>query len=375
MADSNLQLQWTDDQWNRVRQVVYEEARRARVGGNFLPLYGPLEPDATYVSKQELYGPTGSAAGFTVADRDTLKLITVQERVYLRGAQVADPELSSALIAFRRAANVLARREDKIIFNGQSAADDEPGSPTSTATRGPAGHGAGGGDMLPGLVAKAKTRIPVPPTRGFGQGDALVTAVSEAIGELEGKYHLGPFACVLGQEYFKAVQTPDGTAVLPQDRILPFLGGGALLRTSVLKPQQGLVIALGGAPIDLVVATDVSVSFLQVTPDPWFVFRVYEKIVLRIKQPEAIAILEPDDEDGGHGDSEDADDDADTDEEGHGKEVHDDDTDAGYIGRRGAGGIGRPGSPVLKRIGDDNSVRGIDFGEHLAQGRHSTSDR
>jgi hypothetical protein len=53
-----------------------------------------------------------------------------------------------------------------------------------------------------------------------------------------------------------------------------------------------LVIALSGAPVDLVVATDISASFLQVTPDPWFVFRVYEKIVLRIKQPEAIVRLQ-----------------------------------------------------------------------------------
>jgi uncharacterized linocin/CFP29 family protein len=65
------------------------------------------------------------------------------------------------------------------------------------------------------------------------------------------------------------------------------------MRSSVLDPNTGLVIALGGAPIDLVVATDISVSFLQVTTDPYFVFRVYEKIVLRIKQPEAIALLYP----------------------------------------------------------------------------------
>ena len=51
------------------------------------------------------------------------------------------------------------------------------------------------------------------------------------------------------------------------------------------------MIALGGAPIDLVVATDISVNFLQVTEAPFFVFRVYEKIVLRIKQPEAIVPL------------------------------------------------------------------------------------
>ena len=50
MADSNMQLQWTDEQWNKVRQVVYEEARKARVAGNVLPLCGPLEPDARYAS-------------------------------------------------------------------------------------------------------------------------------------------------------------------------------------------------------------------------------------------------------------------------------------------------------------------------------------
>ena len=54
-----------------------------------------------------------------------------------------------------------------------------------------------------------------------------------------------------------------------------------------------MVVALGGAPVELVVATDVSVNFLQVTTDPMFVFRVFEKIVLRIKEPDAIVALEP----------------------------------------------------------------------------------
>ena len=290
MADSNVQLQWTDEQWNKVRQVVYEEARRARVAGNVLPLYGPLEPDARYVSRQTLEKPGSEAAGFTVADRDTLRLITIQEKVYLRGAQVADPELSSALIAFRRAANVVARREDELIFNGQSDGDDEPGSTTGGSTRG-AGRAGGGG--MPGLVTAAPAHVDVVPTRKGpgGKGEGLVTAVSKAIGELEKDYHLGPFACVLGHEYFTEVQAPNDSLVLPQDRILPFLAGGALLRTSVLRAEEGLVIALSGAPIDLVVATDISVGFLQVTPEAWFAFRVYEKIVLRINQPSAIMAL------------------------------------------------------------------------------------
>jgi hypothetical protein len=43
--------------------------------------------------------------------------------------------------------------------------------------------------------------------------------------------------------------------------------------------------------VELVVATDVSLNFLQVTLDPRFVFRVYEKVRLRIKEPDAIVAL------------------------------------------------------------------------------------
>jgi uncharacterized linocin/CFP29 family protein len=79
---------------------------------------------------------------------------------------------------------------------------------------------------------------------------------------------------------------------LPQDRIIPFLGsGGSLLRSSIIPPASGVVVALAGAPIELVIATDVSLHFLQVTNEPRFLFRVFEKMRLRMKQPEAIAIL------------------------------------------------------------------------------------
>jgi len=54
-----------------------------------------------------------------------------------------------------------------------------------------------------------------------------------------------------------------------------------------------VVVALGGAPVEVVVATDMSIAFLQVTTDPMFVFRVFEKVVLRIKEPDAIVSLKP----------------------------------------------------------------------------------
>ena len=90
---------------------------------------------------------------------------------------------------------------------------------------------------------------------------------------------------------FLVAQTPSpggGALVLPQDRIIPFLGGGSLLRSSTLGKDSGVVVALGGAPVELVIATDVSLQFLQITTDPKFLFRVREKIALRIEPAGAI---------------------------------------------------------------------------------------
>ncbi len=78
--------------------------------------------------------------------------------------------------------------------------------------------------------------------------------------------------------------------MLPSDRIMPFLGGGPLLRSSTLPDEEGFIVALGAAPFELVIATDVSVGFLQVTTEPAYIFRVYEKIALRVKEPDAIRL-------------------------------------------------------------------------------------
>ena len=39
----------TADQWDRIRQIVHDEALRARVAASFLPLYGPIPGAAAAV--------------------------------------------------------------------------------------------------------------------------------------------------------------------------------------------------------------------------------------------------------------------------------------------------------------------------------------
>ena len=340
---NDSQVPWSDEQWARANQVVQEEAKRARVAATFLPLYGPLDADADFVRRQDIWYSASAAMRteanaeanealedysdamiarnyaaalaaqerFTGAqailgrerigidDRDTIRLATLQVLVPVRNAQMADPEMTSVLALFRRAANVIARLEDAIVFRGLA--------PNRTVTGGfapPAGviglpgiwqiTGAQRAEGLWSLTSPREWFRVSPRPRGL-RGHAIVSAVSGAIGLLEQNGHFGPFATTLGQGLFLVAQTPDvGSLVMPQDRIIPFLGGGPLLRSSTLdafREFSGVVVALGGAPVELVVATDVSLQFLQVTSEPVFVFRVYEKIALRIREPRAIVQL------------------------------------------------------------------------------------
>ena len=304
------QVPWTDEQWARVNQVIQEEAKRARVAATFLPLCGPLDADADFVRKQEISypltidpplekrAPAPDTSGaqeqrLWIDDRDTIRLATLQVVVAVRNAQMADPELTSAMALFRRAANVIARLEDAVVFRGLTSSSGEPAPP-------------GGISGLPRIwqvtgaveargIWPAERSISVDPTPGEGRGQRLVSAISEAIGQLEQQGQFGPFAAVLGQQLFLVAQTPDSQSlVLPQDRIIPFLGGGPLLRSSTLdEPERftGVIVALGGAPLELVIASDISLQFLQVSADPAFLFRVSEKIALRIRERDAIIQL------------------------------------------------------------------------------------
>ena len=130
MTQNNPQVPWTDEQWARVDQVIQEEASRARVAATFLPLYGPLPPDTDFVRANRIGYSTETLPPpeqrITIDDKTIIPLATLQVKVFLRSAQLADPDLTSALQMFRRAANILARLEDAVVFNGQSGEDQGP---------------------------------------------------------------------------------------------------------------------------------------------------------------------------------------------------------------------------------------------------------
>jgi uncharacterized linocin/CFP29 family protein len=295
MTTDHPQVPWTDEQWARVNKVVQEEASRARIAATFLPLLGPLPGDTDFVREELIQ----FAPPLSIQDRPVIQLATLQVTVAVRGAQMADPEMTSVLALFRRAANVLARLEDAVVFRGLVRDPVFPGqnkfAPPTAPPLPQRVWEITGGQVSNGLWRSGPRRVDIRWGARADRDTRLVSGIADAIGRLEAGGHFGPFAVVLDQRLFVVAVTPSPALVLPQDRILPFLGGGPLLRSSTLDRapnlRNGVVVALGGDPVELVVATDVCVQFLQLTAAPLFIFRVCEKMALRIKEPDAIMPL------------------------------------------------------------------------------------
>jgi uncharacterized linocin/CFP29 family protein len=276
----------TDDQWNRIRQIVHDEAMRARVAASFLPLYGPLPGDATTVPADSLtIGGTAPNLRLDVDDFTAIRLATVSVNVLVRNHMLADPELVAASIMFRRAANIVARVEDAIIFRGRDVANNPPIPRTNTL---PQVFVVAGADTYPGLIDLAPDDSPLPTGP---LGPAVFAAIVQAINLLETAAYFKPYACVLSNDLFAAVYTPiPGSMVLPADSIPPILNG-PLLRSSTLNPGTGLVVSLQGNPVEIVMGSEIHVRYLQGTPDGEHSFRVAQRFLLRVKDPTAIVSI------------------------------------------------------------------------------------
>lgn len=293
MTDTQSGLTWSDDQWSTVRQTVHDEALKSRVAASFLPLFGPLDGDVQTVPRNTLEFTGGpNQKGLAVLDYENMRLATISVNVYLKNAQMADPEMTSALIMFRRAAEIVARVEDAIIFNGQTGVGGSAhfgiapniANDVVNVSGGEASEGLLGAGMTNGVLINQ-------PTEEHSLGVQVFKAVVKAIQAIEEKGYLGPFACVMGNDLFTAINTPmPNSMVLPREGIIPFLDA-PLLRSSTIKKNAAVLVSLRGAPVEIVVPSDISVRYLTTTPEAQHVFRVQQKFVLRVKEMDAVATL------------------------------------------------------------------------------------
>jgi uncharacterized linocin/CFP29 family protein len=335
----NAQVGWTEAQWNRVRQEVHQAWQRVRVAGSFLPIYGQLPP-STQVVPSEVLKPDGS-----VDDRATATLIEIDLPVTLSRQQIWEEDLSSALLEFRRRATQLGQLEDWFIFNG-TYPSIEPKARKKFAKQEKAGH-PGYRPSLSHLNASGPSQrarisgIPKPikglshdhqiegmrkrnpgslgligaprverETSGKRQlnNDGLMKAIVGAINSLEDNGYVPPYVCVFGRRPFEAAFTPiKKSSVLPRDRIEPLIGRELLHASgidilpqrsdlygpSVMKEWQsrGVLLSMANESIDLALAAEATPEFRQVDLEGRYVFSVFERFALRIKDAKAIVPL------------------------------------------------------------------------------------
>jgi uncharacterized linocin/CFP29 family protein len=286
MADLN----WSDAQWQKVNACVSEAFGKASVASAFLTSYGPLAGNTETVRNELVKKDETKTSVIVRLDGDhddaNARLVNMAVQVLLSSEQVADETLANAMLAFRRAANMLAQEQDRIVFDGY----DHDKKPSLLVTNNPKRQKGLADEDVRKTFEEVKDE-PRPAAefalagsadRSGRRGQGLVSSVAKAIRTLEDRSYPGPFACVLGNKLYDDAHEATFSLALPADRITPLLKG-PLLRSGNMQDDTGIVISLAANAIDIVVGTTPTVQWLQRREDGKFVFRVYVRFVMRIR--------------------------------------------------------------------------------------------
>jgi uncharacterized linocin/CFP29 family protein len=147
----------------------------------------------------------------------------------------------------------------------------------------------------------------------------LTDAILSAITTLDNHGYVAPHVCVFGLGPFLAANTPitDESSSVPRDRLEPLIGREILhasaidLRYAPAPPpatapapppatapapppdfqNRGLVLSLAGDPVDIAIVAEPTAEFRQVDEKGSYIFAVFERFALRIKDSNAIVAL------------------------------------------------------------------------------------
>jgi uncharacterized linocin/CFP29 family protein len=264
---------WAPERWDQLDLAIHGEATRAGVGARLLPLVGPF-PDAVVVPADEI-----EAKRLAIDEAKTTALVEVGAGFTLTGSQAtaaSSPLTATTLV--QRATSLVVQAEDALIFQGSDAV---PGLPAPVEVRQPVG---------PGLLKAAASDVEVPQLEGAGghYGGNTFEAVARAISLLGSLGHPGPYALALSSDQFADTYAPlPGTLATPADRIAPLVAAG-FAGTGALPTKTGVLFSVGGNPVDLLIGIDPTLAFTQIASDGALQFRVFERFVLRVKDPRAL---------------------------------------------------------------------------------------
>lgn len=290
-----MQPNWNQETWNRINQAVQNEMMRTCVARKFMPIHGPVSEEMKTVPADLI--ETNNRT-LLVDEGKTIPILEIQAEFRLTSTQIQSEEKDmTAVTLATRAANLLAQAEDLLIFQGKKAKEDHPlfkeGKVQITNSADPG----------TGLIHTELSDIQVIPVNPLNPGESPskygekhFAAVADAYSRLESgaglsQAHYGPFAGVWHAFLYADTCAPlENTLIMPKDRIEPLLSEG-FYGTGTLPEGNGLVVSLGGNTMDLVISKDASVEF-QTKESGMYIFRVWERIALRLKDSSAVVRIE-----------------------------------------------------------------------------------
>ncbi len=269
-------LSWESGLWDRIDQAVNKEGERTRIARRFIP-WVPM-PDALTTPRDKV----SVDLALTVDEGTTVPLIEIWVEFALTKQQVqAEEQLATGVTLATRATNLLAQAEDLLIFQGKSATESRA---LFTSEKVGVRAGSPGAGLL--KEPNPETAItPSDPEDSSRYGENTFGGVTKAYSDLQERGHYGPYALVLHTNTYADTYAPlKETLIMPADRIKPLMDKG-FYGTGTVRPWSGLLFSLGGNTIDLVIGQDAITAFMQEDSQGMYRFRVFERFVVRDKDP------------------------------------------------------------------------------------------
>ncbi len=266
MADQVLMREdapLSSEQWSLVDQMVSKVANRILVGRRLLDLYGPLGFGA-YTVPLYTYGGDDAVRAKIAKQLPLVTLtqdfaISVKDLELMNGGQPFDTAPVAA------AAARSARAEDNLIFNG----DKKEG--------------------VEGLLS-VKGHSTLKLSDWESEGGALQD-VAAATAHLTAQQFYGPYFVVVHPMRHAKLQRVYGRRGVLEINLLEKQASGGVFASPVMPEDKVLVVTAQPQYMDLAVGLDLSVAFVE-TANMEHLFRLIETVALRIKQPDAICVLE-----------------------------------------------------------------------------------
>ena len=278
MADYLMREQapLTEEQWAELDRRVSAVGESTLVGRRFIEVSGPWGPGMQVVPSDTFAGINRGAIDLlgevecdrirsTARDHIPLPIIHKDFQLHWRDIETAQQfrvplDYGPAV----QAATYCAYTEDELIFHGSRE------------------YGYDG-------LLTVEGRQTAPLTDWSSPGAAFDQVVA-ATASLTDKGYYGPYALVVSpSRYAQLNRVHAQTGVLEIEQIQKLCQAG-VYRTSVLQPNQAVVVSVGAENMDLVMALDLVTAYLG--PEKMnHSFRVLEIVALRIKRPESIVAL------------------------------------------------------------------------------------